>query len=214
MTRQTALKLGAAAALLGLSATAHAFSVLTPTRTWEYVPVRVGVVDDSSLQESSIRAPDPDHGVTAAVDTANSARGWNLAAPGLVQAASVTSWAFNDSLPTVVFNDPLGVCTGSCLAATLVGYYHSSADQTYIDDADVFVTADTRVRFETKREKNPARCTTEYYLESVIQHELGHVLGLGHSSTAGDTMYPVLGPCDPTLETIAPDDAAGLRSLY
>ncbi|XP_051192616.1 metalloendoproteinase 3-MMP [Lolium perenne] len=50
-------------------------------------------------------------------------------------------------------------------------------------------------------------------LESVAVHEIGHLLGLGHSSVQGSIMYPTIrtGTRKVELET---DDVQGIQSLY
>jgi len=48
-------------------------------------------------------------------------------------------------------------------------------------------------------------------LYQVTLHELGHALGLDHSSSAVDVMYPTLGLSNADL---SPSDGAGIRALY
>lgn len=62
-----------------------------------------------------------------------------------------------------------------------------------------------------------AGCTTttaSIYIEDVATHELGHALGLSHSSVSDATMYPSTAYCSQSNRTLASDDVAAIRSLY
>jgi hypothetical protein len=50
-------------------------------------------------------------------------------------------------------------------------------------------------------------------LESVAVHEIGHVLGLGHSSVKDAAMYPTLKPRSKKVN-LNMDDVVGVQSLY
>ncbi|KAL5798885.1 hypothetical protein ACOSQ2_003705 [Xanthoceras sorbifolium] len=50
-------------------------------------------------------------------------------------------------------------------------------------------------------------------LESVAIHEIGHLLGLSHSSVKGAVMYPTLKPRDKKLD-LSLDDVNGVQALY
>ena len=49
------------------------------------------------------------------------------------------------------------------------------------------------------------------YIATVLRHELGHAMGLGHASQPGQVMYPSVGPGSPT--TYSAGDQAGLRAV-
>ena len=52
------------------------------------------------------------------------------------------------------------------------------------------------------------------YLEDIATHELGHALGLNHSSSSTATMYPSYSYCSQVPRTLASDDIAGVKALY
>ena len=53
-----------------------------------------------------------------------------------------------------------------------------------------------------------------YDLGNVLTHELGHLLGLGHSDDQAATMFAVSGPNETAKRSLADDDAAGFAQLY
>jgi hypothetical protein len=52
------------------------------------------------------------------------------------------------------------------------------------------------------------------YIEDIAAHELGHALGLNHSSASDATMYPSYSYCSQALRTLATDDINGAKALY
>jgi hypothetical protein len=54
----------------------------------------------------------------------------------------------------------------------------------------------------------------QYDFESVLTHELGHLLGLDHSAMLNATMFPRIGAGVSTARVISDDDKAGLRAIY
>jgi hypothetical protein len=50
-------------------------------------------------------------------------------------------------------------------------------------------------------------------VETVGLHELGHLLGLAHSSVAGSVMFPTIG-ANSTNRALTQDDSDGIRTLY
>ena len=75
-----------------------------------------------------------------------------------------------------------------------------------ITDADILV--DARQAFSTRGDAGA------FDLQSVITHEVGHLLGLDHSPVHGSTMTPVPARGDTRLRSLAPDEEAAMRSLY
>ena len=59
-----------------------------------------------------------------------------------------------------------------------------------------------------------AGCSTGAYIEDIATHELGHAMGLQHSSVAEATMNPLYTGCSQTFRTLAADDIAGAQALY
>lgn len=49
-------------------------------------------------------------------------------------------------------------------------------------------------------------------LETVVRHEAGHVVGVAHSLSSGDVMFPGLRPR--TTKELGPGDLGGSRALY
>jgi hypothetical protein len=204
-------------AALGLFAAdpAGAYVLLSPNRVWGTTPVAIEV--SNIRDETSIGAPDLDYGQTATANALNSAIGWNGAVPGLVNAFTTSNdYALGDGTATIVFNDPLSICTGSCIAATLSGYYHFDGGLGIylVDDADVFATKKSSIKFDSEIEKPPGTCSAAFFVEGIMMHEVGHVLGLGHSAVSTATMYSTVAKCDAGLDEIATDDATGINVLY
>jgi hypothetical protein len=53
-----------------------------------------------------------------------------------------------------------------------------------------------------------------FYLQDTATHELGHALGMGHSTVSTASMYPAMSSCTTSFRTLDPDDLAGIESLY
>ena len=180
-----------------------AYTLLNPRRRWPSLPIHI-IVDNRGLSSVS----DGDLGRTRTRNALVSTAAWNGAGLGTVITATVGSVsAFNlgDGIVMLNFRDPVGACTGSCLAATFTGYYSGST----ITDADI-VTNSTGFAWASAGEA----CSNEIYVEGVMVHEAGHVLGLGHSSVVGATMYPSVAYCNNGPATIETDDKNALNDLY
>lgn len=174
-----------------------AYTLLSPRRRWSTTPVTVRVYTGGNATIT-----DGDGGVTA---TVNAIRAW-----GIISSSTTGSAAVRGSAPaTIMLNSNGGVCTGNCLAATLTGYYVSQSGDDRIYDADVYTN--TSVQLYSSRESG---CSAEYDIDGIMTHEVGHVIGIGHSSVSGATMYPSVSACNTAPRSLASDDIAARDDLY
>jgi hypothetical protein len=180
-----------------------AYVLLSPRRTWDSPP---NVIVDSRGNAS---ISDGDLGRTR---TRNAILTWNGAGSGTRLSAtvgSISTFSLGDGRPMLNFRDPIGACSGSCLAATFTGYYQSRGNGTYrITDADI--VTNTAYAWASLGES----CSSEMYTEAIHVHEVGHLLGLGHSSVAGATMYPSVSYCNNGPASLATDDINAINALY
>lgn len=104
-------------------------------------------------------------------------------------------WAFDDEVPS------LGPLAEDTYHLGMGGPAWTSGD-TQIIEGSAVLRADTTLdhRFGAG----------ETY-GNVLLHEIGHMVGLGHSDSPADIMYPELGPDSP--ESWGPGDLAGLYAL-
>ncbi|KAG8076207.1 hypothetical protein GUJ93_ZPchr0006g42649 [Zizania palustris] len=93
------------------------------------------------------------------------------------------------------FDGPLGILAHAF--APTNGRLHLDATETWVANGDV-----TR-----------ASSASAVDLESVAVHEIGHILGLSHSSVQDSVMYPSLKTRTKKVK-LAADDVKGIQSLY
>jgi hypothetical protein len=198
MKKQTILSLALSAIFVIASAEpVMAYTLLSPRRRWATTPVTVRVYN---VGNSTIT--DGDGGVTAVV---GAIRVW-----GIISSSTTSTAAVRGTAPaTIMLNTNGGVCTGGCLAATLTGYYISQAGDDRIYDADVYTN--TSQPLYSSRE---AGCSGEYDIDGIMAHEVGHVIGIGHSNVVGATMYPSVSACNTGNRTLATDDVNAKNDLY
>jgi hypothetical protein len=196
--KQTILSLVICTIIVAASAEpAMAYVLLSPRRRWSTTPVTV-----RTYNVGNATITDGDGGVTAVV---GAIKVW-----GIISSSSTSSAAVRGSAPaTIMLNTNGGLCTGSCLAATLTGYYVSQAGDDRIYDADVYTN--TSQPLYSSRE---AGCSGEYDIDGIMAHEVGHVIGIGHSNVSGATMYPSVSACNTANRTLATDDINAKNDLY
>ncbi len=195
MNRKTILTLAVAMVVVVMTAqSASAYVLLSPRRTWATTPILVNVYNQGN---STIT--DSDGGVTAVV---GAIRAW-----GVVNSASTGVQAVRGTPPaTIMLNNNGHICSGSCLAATLTGYYTGST----IYDADIYTN--TKFKYYSSREADG--CSSEYDIDGIMTHEVGHVIGIGHSNVSGATMYPSVAACNSGNRSLEADDIAAKNDLY
>lgn len=187
----------AALFLVALSQPMMAYVLLSPRRRWSTTPITVRVYN---VGNSTIT--DGDGGVTAVV---GAIRVW-----GIISSSTTSSAAVRGVAPaTIMLNTNGALCTGSCLAATLTGYYTTLTGDDRINDADVYTN--TSVALYSSRESG---CSAEYDIDGIMAHEVGHVIGIGHSNVAGATMYPSVSACNTGNRSLATDDINAKNDLY
>jgi hypothetical protein len=95
-------------------------------------------------------------------------------------------------------------------AATFTGYYTQRADGTYrIYDADIVTNT-----AHNWADPGDACSGTEFRIEGVMVHEVGHLLGLGHTSVSGATMFPSVSACNNGPASTEADDDNAINALY
>lgn len=207
MNRKTSIPVFIVLAAL-LVSSASAYVLLSPRRTWTNPP---NVIVDNRGQAS---ITDTDGGATLTVVAITANAAWNGAGAGTrltAQKGSVASWRLGDGVPMLNFRDPERVCNGNCLAATFTGFFRARGDGTNeIFDADIV----TNRRFSWTSAAEPDGCASEFFIEGVMVHEVGHLLGLGHTNVSGATMFPSVSSCNNTPASIEADDRAAISDLY
>lgn len=196
---------------------ATGFVLLSPNRTWNCPPNYT--VDQTGIASIT----DSDGGVTRVVNAitvvTSTSDAWNDAGSARVVSAhkgSVAGFSLGDGVPMIKFGDPLGSCTGSCLASTYIGYKSERfpfSSSWRIDDADIVTNLDHEWTSEGE-DPGGSGCSGEYYIEGVMVHEVGHGLGLHHTDVAGATMLPTVTSCNNGPATIETDDENGILALY
>jgi len=191
-----------------LVSSASAYVLLSPRRTWD------GGVNITVDNRGNATITDSDGGATAVVNAITSNAAWNGAGTGTrvtAQKGSVAGFTLGDGVVMLNFQDPVHACNGSCLAATFTGFYEPRGDGTNrITDADIVTNKKNKLTSMLE----PDGCSAEYYVEGIMVHEVGHVLGLGHTNVSGATMFPSVSACNNNPASTEADDEAGINDLY
>lgn len=213
MKSRFARTLGSVALLSIVSSAAFGYVLLSPARRW-FPPTPITIrVDSNGLASVN----DGSNGANAAAAAASAWNGGGNTNVANGQVASVT-YTNGDGQVDIIFADPRHLCTGSCLAATLTGYYNTGSTGSCgglsvveVEDADV--AFNTSYNYTTAAEVSGGDpCSNEIFLESVVTHEVGHVIGLGHSNNSSALMAPTVSYC--VNKPLNSDDISGRDALY
>jgi hypothetical protein len=111
-----------------------------------------------------------------------------------------------DGLSVVTFVDssvPIGLET---VAAEFSFYTIDGTGNATMQEADIALS--TSLNFSTSAEAG------KYDIQSVVTHEVGHLLGLDHSALLSSVMSPYPAPGQLDQRTLSYDDMAGLSEFY
>ena len=191
-TRIIAVALVVAAALAAMNDASHAYGT---NASWPSMPVTFY----ANPQNADVSADAAEAALKAGMDA------WNE------QSGSAFRYVYGgrtndttngyDSRNVIVFRN---ASNGSALATTYSWWSGSSmvdADVVFWDGGFTFFTG-------------TAGCSGGAYVEDIAAHELGHALGLQHSTFSDATMYPTYSWCSQEMRSLAPDDKAGAQALY
>jgi hypothetical protein len=124
--------------------------------------------------------------------------------------------SIGDGISTMHFNVAGTGCSGSCLAVTFTPLATSGSETVNgisfggITDSDIFFNPSAK--FYSSSESG--NCRRESHIESVAVHEVGHLLGLGHTPVSNATMYATTVQCSNNGESLAQDDIDGINCVY
>ncbi len=211
----------AACALVGFLAAgpAGAYVFLDPQSKWHDpahpIPYRLNTFQDEPTVP----------GNEEFTDLRQSFTNWDVVAGArlsFVEGPEVTTYApcafTTDGDNVLSFRDCGNACTGNCIAATLVSrdlgvdYGQGPSAHLRIYDADiVFGRQWAWITLPTAQQQG---CSGRMIVQSIATHEIGHLVGLGHSPIFGATMYASTTYCDQNPASLHADDIAGTVALY
>jgi hypothetical protein len=118
--------------------------------------------------------------------------------------------AGRDGFNVVSFADTTAPLGSSTIAATFSFFRRETGSdgvsRLLIDESDIVFSPS--LEFSTSAE------TGKYDIQSVLTHEIGHLLGLDHSALISSVMVPFGAPSQLDQRTLAYDDIAGVTEIY
>src|SRR5262249_46962946 len=111
-----------------------------------------------------------------------------------------------DGLNIVSFSDTSGLLGSSTIAATFSFFRTDAGGQYSTEEADIIFN--TALEFSTSAEEG------KFDIQSVLTHEIGHLLGLDHSALLSSVMVPFGIVSQLDQRSLAYDDIAGVAEIY
>jgi Matrixin/Thrombospondin type 3 repeat len=118
-----------------------------------------------------------------------------------------------DGKNTIVFNDPSGTVgdPSGCAGVLAVGSYCAGGATTTVNDVEFHQIEEADVTVNNGW--NACTFWNQTNLAEVLTHELGHTIGLAHSTDSTATMY-AFAHFDGRGASLMPDDIAGVTFIY
>src|SRR5207247_5378194 len=110
----------------------------------------------------------------------------------------------HNGMNVVTLTDTSAPLGSSTIAATF-SFFRTENGQTMFDEADI--AFNPAIDFSTSGETN------KFDIQSVLTHEIGHLLGLDHSALVSSVMVPFGVPSQLDQRTLAHANAAGTTEM-
>src|SRR5439155_17660262 len=110
-----------------------------------------------------------------------------------------------DGMNVVTFTDTTAPLGSTTIAATF-SFFRNQNGEILFDETDV--AFNPAMDFSTTAEPN------KFDIQSVLTHEIGHILGLDHSALVSSVMVPFGVASQLDQRTLAYDDIAGVMEIY
>jgi hypothetical protein len=215
------MKLRTAVLCLGALVAAGGASgfVLIGNPPWKWAQSKIprNIVINSSGHSS---VNDGSGGVTSIVDDLLAPAAWNGAGAGTLITTTLSASppiSSFDGISTMHFNVAGTGCSGGCLAVTFNPAPPATPTETVngttfvlMTDSDIFFNPSAKFYSDAEADG----CNREYHIESTAVHEVGHLLGLGHTPVADATMFAFVNECDGAGSSLATDDINGINCIY
>jgi len=118
----------------------------------------------------------------------------------------------------VSFRDCGNQCTASCIGVTSSNYDmgndYIAGNLGSLRKTDSDIAFGRQWAWITLPAAQQQGCSGRMIIQSIATHEIGHLIGIGHSTVAGATMFPSTTYCDQSLASLAADDIAAVTVLY